>query len=218
MTRKVQGDLTLEVDYYYLLGVAENASYTEIKQAYRRMAEIYHPDKLSQLPVGSRAEGEEIMRLLNDAKSVLLDPIQRQCYDIRVGVRKGAVPEEAIIIEMDEERVEAIEIEPVRRKMNRVISTMRDVFSGDEEFSEKLEVAQEIIEANVMDGRRSRVTVEDDADDMVDTRGVEMRLEFTVVNEGECAPGFAKKAKKGFKVLAIEGDEKDAVEVDWEEG
>ncbi|MCU0798459.1 MAG: DnaJ domain-containing protein [Candidatus Thermoplasmatota archaeon] len=207
------------MDYYYLLGVAENASYTEIKQAYRRMAEIYHPDKLSQLPAGSRAEGEEIMRLLNDAKSVLLDPVQRQYYDMRVGVRKGSVPEEAIIIEMDEEeRIEAIEIEPVRRKMNRVISTMRDVFSGDEEFSEKLEVAQEIVEARVIDGKRPRVTVEEDADDIVDTRGVEMRLEFTVVNEGEGAPEPSKKAKKGFKVLAVEGDEDDAVEVDWEEG
>ncbi len=209
----------MEVDYYYLLGVAENASYTEIKQAYRRMAEIYHPDKLSQLPVGSRAEGEEIMRLLNDAKSVLLDPTQRQYYDMRVGVRKGPVPEEAIIIEMEEEeRVEAIEIEPVRRKMNRVITSMRDVFSSDEEFTEKLEVAQEIIEARVIDGKRSKVSIEEDAEDTIDTRGVEMRLEFTVVNEVEGAPDPNKKAKKSFKVLAVEGDEKDAVEVDWEEG
>lgn len=209
----------MEVDYYYLLGVAENASYTEIKQAYRRMAEIYHPDKLSQLPVGSRAEGEEIMRLLNDAKSVLLDPVQRQYYDLRVGVRTGPVPEEAIIIEMeDEERVEAIEIEPVRRKMNRVISSMRDVFSGDEEFKEKLEVAQEIIEARVIDGKRSKVSIEEEAEDTIDTRGVEMKLEFTVVNEGESAPDPNKKAKKCFKVLAVEGDEEDVVEVDWEEG
>lgn len=209
----------MEVDYYYLLGVAENASYMEIKQAYRRMAEIYHPDKLSQLPVGSRAEGEEIMRLLNDAKSVLLDPTQRQYYDMRVGVRKGPVPEEAIIIEMEEEeRVEAIEIEPVRRKMNRVISSMRDVFSGDEAFTEKLEVAQEIIEARVIDGKRSKVSIEEDAEDSIDTRGVEMKLEFTVVNEVEGAPDPNKKAKKSFKVLAVEGDEEDAVEVDWEEG
>lgn len=211
----------MEVDYYYLLGVAENASHKEIRQAYRRMAEIYHPDKLSQLPAASRKEGEEIMRLLNDAKTILLDPVQRQYYDIRVGVIGGPRAEEAIILEEEAiERVEAIEIEPVRRKMNRVISSMRDVFSGDEEFTEKLEVAQEIIEARVMEARSSKVTVEDE-DDELDDRGIEMRLEFTVVDEGEKQSGppppEGNAKKKGFKVLAMEGDEEDAVEVDWEE-
>ena len=39
----------MEVDYYYLLGVPEDASPREIKAAYRKMAEVYHPDKLREL-------------------------------------------------------------------------------------------------------------------------------------------------------------------------
>jgi hypothetical protein len=214
----------MEVDYYYLLGVTENASYKEIRQAYRRMAEIYHPDKLSQLPEASRNEGEEIMRLLNDAKSVLLDPVQRRYYDMRVGVQKGPVAEEAIILEEPEqERIVAIEVQPVMGKMRRVMSSMRDVFSGDEEFTEKLEVAQDRIEARVIDGKRSKVTLvegsEGEEEEDIDTRGVEMKLEFTVVNEGDASSANDKAAKKkGFKILAVEGEEDEAVEVDWEEG
>lgn len=212
----------MEVDYYYLLGVPENASHREIRQAYRRMAEIYHPDKLSLLPEPARREGEEIMRLLNDAKAMLLDPVQRQYYDMRVGIHRPGGAEEAIILEeTEEEMYESIELEPVRGKMRRVISSMKDVFSKDEEFTIKLDAAQEIIEARVIDETRPKVTVMDDDAEMVEEAGVEMRLEFSVVKSDEVEKGEEKgRAKKGFRILAVEGEEDgvEAVDVDWEEG
>lgn len=33
------------IDYYAVLGLLDNASDTDIKKAYRRMARQYHPDK-----------------------------------------------------------------------------------------------------------------------------------------------------------------------------
>ncbi len=43
-------------DPYTILGVQRNASFEEIKKAYRRLANIYHPDKVSHM-------GEEFQSL-----------------------------------------------------------------------------------------------------------------------------------------------------------
>ena len=71
----------MEMDYYQLLGLPRDATSKEIRAAYRRMAEVYHPDKLSRLPEHAQTEGQEIMRLLNEAKAVLLDDGRRNTYD-----------------------------------------------------------------------------------------------------------------------------------------
>ncbi len=63
-------------DYYEVLGVHRNASETEIKKAYRKLALQHHPDKNSGNP-----ESEEIFKELSEAYSVLSDRQQRANYD-----------------------------------------------------------------------------------------------------------------------------------------
>ncbi len=60
-------------DYYKILGVSQSASKDEIKQAYRRLAHQYHPDKTG----GDDKKFKEI----NEAYSVLSDDRKRQQYD-----------------------------------------------------------------------------------------------------------------------------------------
>ncbi len=60
-------------DYYKILGVDRNASKEEIKQAYRRLAHQYHPDKTG----GDDKKFKEI----NEAYSVLSDDEKRRQYD-----------------------------------------------------------------------------------------------------------------------------------------
>lgn len=60
-------------DYYKLLGVAKNASEEEIKKAYRRLAQQYHPDKTG----GNTEKFKEI----NEAYQVLSDSQKRAQYD-----------------------------------------------------------------------------------------------------------------------------------------
>ncbi|OGB74332.1 molecular chaperone DnaJ [candidate division Kazan bacterium RBG_13_50_9] len=63
-------------DYYKILGVSRGASPDEIKQAYRRLALRYHPDKTK----GDK-EGEQKFKEVNEAYRVLSDPARRKQYD-----------------------------------------------------------------------------------------------------------------------------------------
>lgn len=62
-------------DYYAILGVPRTATEAEIKKAYRRLAQKYHPD-VNKTP-GAEAKFKEI----NEAYEVLSDPEKRKKYD-----------------------------------------------------------------------------------------------------------------------------------------
>ncbi len=62
-------------NHYNTLNVTPTATQGEIKQAYRRLAKLLHPDSKNQ-----RAGHEEIVRL-NAAYEILGDPQQREFYD-----------------------------------------------------------------------------------------------------------------------------------------
>jgi DnaJ-class molecular chaperone len=63
-------------DYYDLLGVEKTASQQEIKNAYRKLAFQYHPDRNKDNP-GAAAQMKEI----NESYAVLSDITKRQEYD-----------------------------------------------------------------------------------------------------------------------------------------
>ncbi len=60
-----------------LLGLGETATLEEIKQAYRRMAALYHPDRC---PEEKKSECEKLMGHLNEAYELLLDYCSRYRY------------------------------------------------------------------------------------------------------------------------------------------
>ena len=71
-----------EKDHYKLLCIAPSASAHEIKQAYRKLASQYHPDRNL-----ASQEANETMKEINDAYATLSDPIKRKEYDIPRGYR-----------------------------------------------------------------------------------------------------------------------------------
>jgi molecular chaperone DnaJ len=83
----VIADLSSKRDYYELLGVARNASEQELKQAYRRLAVKYHPDKNP-----GDQEAEERFKEVAEAYQVLSSPELRTRYDRfgHAGVGAGA--------------------------------------------------------------------------------------------------------------------------------
>ncbi len=64
-------------DYYDILGVPRNASDTEIKKAYRKLAMQYHPDRNP----GKQKWANEKFKEINEAYGVLGDPQKRRQYD-----------------------------------------------------------------------------------------------------------------------------------------
>jgi len=63
-------------DYYEVLGLAKNATETELKQAYRRLAMKFHPDRNP-----GDAESEASFKEVKEAWEVLKDPRKRAAYD-----------------------------------------------------------------------------------------------------------------------------------------
>lgn len=62
-------------DYYRTLGVSETATATDIKQAYRKLAKQWHPDK------SSHPNANEKFQEINEANTILSDDDKRRHYD-----------------------------------------------------------------------------------------------------------------------------------------
>lgn len=66
-----------KVCYYELLGVSRRASGDEIREAYKKLAFRYHPDKNRDNP----GPAEEMFKMVAEAYEVLSDAHKRQAYD-----------------------------------------------------------------------------------------------------------------------------------------
>lgn len=77
-------------DYYEILGVAKSASEPEIKDAYRKLALEYHPDR------NKSPEAEEKFKEISEAYAVLSNPDKRRQYDMlgHVGFDQRYSPED----------------------------------------------------------------------------------------------------------------------------
>jgi curved DNA-binding protein CbpA len=109
--------------YYELLELPRNAKRTDIKRAYRRMAEDYHPDKTMHLGKRLRELANLEMTRINKAKEVLLDDEKRKKYNEFLDGKRTEDLED-IILEVDpfeeyeeenweEIREEILEVEPL---------------------------------------------------------------------------------------------------------
>lgn len=75
-------------DYYEILGVKKNASESDIKKAYYKLAKENHPDKLS---ANDREEGTRKFQKIAEAYEVLSDAEKRAIYDTsgKEGLKSG---------------------------------------------------------------------------------------------------------------------------------
>ena len=64
-------------DYYDILGLEKDASQKQIRDAYRRLALMYHPDRNRDSP-----DAAARMKEINESYAVLSDPKKKQEYDM----------------------------------------------------------------------------------------------------------------------------------------
>jgi hypothetical protein len=69
------------MNYYELLGVLPSASSEEIRQAYRELVEIHHPDRMQGLRPEVRERAEARLMHINEAYQVLRHAPERARYD-----------------------------------------------------------------------------------------------------------------------------------------
>lgn len=70
-------------NYYLVLGITSEATLDDIKDAYRRLAKAYHPDRYGENPSPFLA--------IQEAYSVLSDPIKRNVHDLEVQMQKRKI-------------------------------------------------------------------------------------------------------------------------------
>src|SRR5918997_984765 len=86
-----------QINYYEVLGVSRNASRSEIKNAYRRLAKDRHPDR----PGGSETEFSR----LQEAHAVLSDSNRRRRHDEALDLAHAA-DQLAGVIDVDWDKLE----------------------------------------------------------------------------------------------------------------
>jgi molecular chaperone DnaJ len=69
-------EMATQRDYYEVLGVARGASDADVKKAFRKLAQRWHPD------VNTEAGADYRFKEINEAYQVLSDPQRRQAYDL----------------------------------------------------------------------------------------------------------------------------------------
>jgi curved DNA-binding protein CbpA len=67
-------------NYFRVLGVKANASENDIKKAYRRLSNQYHPDKLLGATTEEQERASVLLQQVQKAYDVLGDPRQRAAF------------------------------------------------------------------------------------------------------------------------------------------
>lgn len=120
-------------DYYKTLGINKDASQKDIKNAYKKLASEYHPDKYRNNPLQSLAE--EKMKEINEAYEVLGNTERRASYD------SGNVIENC----------DDIEIITLLEK-GKMFLDRRQYDSARAEFEHVLDIDPDIIDAHYLIG------------------------------------------------------------------
>ncbi len=79
--------VSCQTTHYALLGLYPSAGETQIRQAYRDLSRLYHPDTTNLPPQVAKQKFQQ----LNEAYATLSSPERRRLYDLNIGYSRVAV-------------------------------------------------------------------------------------------------------------------------------
>jgi molecular chaperone DnaJ len=152
-------------DYYEVLGVSKDSSKDEIKDAYRKLALQYHPDR------NKAPDAEEKFKEISEAYAVLSDDEKRSQYDMlgHAGFDQRYTTEDIF---------RGADFESILRDLGFGFG-FRDLFSvffGDRDFEERTSVGRDLV-------YELEITLEDAA------RGTEKEIEIPRTEKCEVCNG-----------------------------
>lgn len=83
--------MTFTFEYFEILGISQDASMSEIKAAYRRLAMKWHPDKHMNSPQEERDYAERMFKLVNEAYHAVISwkNGDQHCYEEQADDAEG---------------------------------------------------------------------------------------------------------------------------------
>lgn len=118
--------------YYTVLGIRRDASFSDIRSAYRKLAMKWHPDKWAQNP-GVAGEAKRRFQQIQEAYSVLSDQSKKSMYDA------------GLYDPLEEEDEEFCDF------MQEMISMMNSVKDEGDSFEDLQKMFMEMVGGNGMD-------------------------------------------------------------------
>lgn len=212
------------VDLYAVVGAARDADPDQLKDLIRERTREYHPDRLEGLAPEFRTKGEQMARLLNRARGILLDPENRAEYDAILDEWDGPISDngtpvmsidgytKAMAAQLDPEELEA-SFESQREKLlsltgykpsrlnllERMIADTEGEIPDDlqEEYEEALLEADRVLA--IQEAERAKLLGIDTSD-----RRYEARLDYGAFVAGEIEASRASEQKR-LHLIALGG-------------
>lgn len=117
--------MDINKNYYSILGVIPSVELIVIRAAYKALVQIYHPDRYA----GDKAEAHQRMVEINEAYSILSDPIKKKEYD---SLYKAKMQEND---SYDESENEKPTYDPLKNDWDTVIEYYPDILELEKRLS-----------------------------------------------------------------------------------
>jgi len=126
-------------NYYDVLEVMPGSSKEQIQQAYQRAKNAFGQDSLAMYSVMSEAETKEMLETIDEAHSILIDPVKRNQYDEARGIApevKKNLSREAMVKQRDQQIPQAKKVYMDRLTVQQKFELNYDV---DHDMEQKIE-------------------------------------------------------------------------------